>query len=222
MLPNRVEARADPADDPGFAQFRERPPPARLELGEIGVERCGIVVPGVEVVNQEDVDPIDSETLEAVLERAHHAIVAIIEHGLEFEPAQPLILDGVGSQRPTKDASDLGRYDVVAARLAVERPPERMLGKSASVPRRRIEIAHAPGPGGRDEPRSVIVVNAIEELAERRGSEAELGDADIRPAELARLQGREIRAAHASGPSKSASREPHTSYSSGSVPKRSG
>src|ERR1700734_1455189 len=75
-----------------------------------------------------------------------------------------------------------------------------MLGKSAPIPRRRVEIAYAAVPRGRDEPPGLVVVNAIEELAERRGSEAELGHADIRPAELARLQGREVHAAHASSP----------------------
>ena len=60
---HRIEARADAADDARLAQFRKRLPPARLELREIGVERRGIVIPGVEIVDQEDVDPIDSEPL---------------------------------------------------------------------------------------------------------------------------------------------------------------
>ena len=182
-----VEARPDPADHPGLAQFRKRPPPACLEVDEIGVERSRIVIPGVEVVNEQDVDPVDPEPLEAVLERAHDAVVAVVEHGLELEPAQPLVLDGVRPQRPAQDAADLGRYDVVAARLAIERPAERVLGKPSSVPWRGVEIAHAAVPRGADQSAGLIVVNAIEQFAERRGAKAKLGHAHVRPAELARL-----------------------------------
>ena len=154
------------------------------------------MVPGVEVVNQEDVDPIDSEPLEAVLERAHHAVVAVVEDGLKLEAAEPLILDGVGAERPPEHAADFGRNDVLIARLAVERAAERMLGESASVPGGRIEIAHAAVPGGADDRRRLVVLDLVEEFAQRRGAEAELGHADVRPAKLARLQGRESCAAH--------------------------
>ena len=178
------------------------------------------MIPGVEIVDQQDVDPIDPEPLQAVLERAHHAVVAVVEHGLEFEAAEPLILDGVGPERPAQDAADLGRYDVVAARLAIERPAERMLGKSAPVPRRGVEIAHAAVPRGRDERPGLVVVDAVEELAERRGSEAELGDADVRPAELARLQGREIAPLMPLASSNCAKREPALLFGLGSEAQR--
>ena len=83
------------------------------------------MIPGVEIVDQQDVDPVDAEPLQAVLERAHHAVVAVVEHGLELEAAEPLVLDRVGAERPAQDAADLGRDDIVVARLAVERAAER-------------------------------------------------------------------------------------------------
>ena len=154
------------------------------------------MVPGVEVVNQEDVDPIDSEPLEAVLEGAHHAVVAVVEDSLKLEAAEPLILDGVGAERAAEDAADFGRDEILIARLAVERAAERMLGEPSSIPGRRIEIAHAAVPGGADDRRRLVVLDLVEELAQRRSAKTELGHADVRPAKLARLQGREISAAH--------------------------
>ena len=86
-------------------------------------------------MNQQDVDPIDSESLQAVLKGAHHTIVAVVEDGLKLETAeQPLILDGVGAEGAPEDASDFGRDDVVVTRLAVQRAAERMLGQPASIP----------------------------------------------------------------------------------------
>ena len=147
-------------------------------------------------MNQQDVDPIDSESLEAVLKGAHHAVVAVVKDSLKLEAAQPLILDGVGAERAPEHAADFGRNDVLIARLAVERAAERMLGESSSIPGRRIEIAHAAVPGGADDRRRLVVLDLVEELAQRRSAKTELGHADVRPAKFARLQGREISAAH--------------------------
>src|ERR1700722_19660906 len=192
----RIEARANAANDACFSQFRERLPSARLELREIGVERRGIVVPGIEVVNEKDIAPVYPEPLEAVLERAHHAVVAVVEYGLKLEAAEPLILDGVGAERPPQDAADFRRNDIGIARLAKKRAAERMFGQSAPVPWRRIEITHAAVPCGADDPRRLVIVDLVKKFAQRRGAEAELGHADVRPAKLTRLQRRESCAAH--------------------------
>jgi hypothetical protein len=154
------------------------------------------VVPGVEVVNQEDVDPIDSKPLQAVLKGAHHAVVAVVKDSLKLEAAEPLILDGVGAERAPEDSADLRRDEILIARLAVERAAERVLGESASVPWGRIEIAHAAVPGGANDRRRLVVLDLVEELAQRRSAKTELRHADVRPTKFARLQGREISAAH--------------------------
>ena len=147
-------------------------------------------------MNQENVDPIDSESLEAVLKGAHYAVVAVVEDSLKLEAAKPLVLDGVGTERPPQYAANLGRDDVVIARLAVERAAERMLSEPTSIPWGRIEIVPAAVPGGADDRRRLVVLDLVEELARRRGAKTELGDADVRPAKVARLQGREISDAH--------------------------
>ena len=158
-------------------------------------------------MDQENVDAIDSEPLQAVLERSHHAVVAVVEHGLKLETAEPLILDRVGSERPAQHPADLGRYDEVGARPAVERTPERVFGEPAPVPGGGVEVADAAVPGGFDQPRGFIVAHSLEKLAERRRAEAELGHHHVRPAKLTRFQGREIRAAHLRAFRQSADRE---------------
>ena len=59
-----------------------------------------------------------------------------------------------------------------------------------------IEVAHAAVPGRAEDRRGLLVLDLLEEFAKRRGAEPELGHADVRAAELARLQGREVCAAH--------------------------
>ena len=88
----------------------------------------------------------DPEALQTVLERAHDPVVAVVEHRLELEAADPLVLDRAGFERPAQQSSDLGRDDEVVALLAIERPAEAMLGLPAAVPGRGVEIAHAAVP----------------------------------------------------------------------------
>ena len=87
---HRVETGADALDHALIAQLFQRAPAAGVELVQIRRRpRLGLEVPGVEVVDQQDVDAVDAEPLQAVLERAHHAVVAVVEHGVELEPAEP-------------------------------------------------------------------------------------------------------------------------------------
>ena len=156
-------------------------------------------------MDEQDVDRIDPEPLEAILERAHHAVVAVVEHGLEFEAAEPLVMNRAGTKRPAKNAADLGRHHIIRSRPSKERAPKSVLGKAAAIPRRGVEIAHASRPGAGDQGGGFAIVDALEELAERRGAEAQFGDVDLRAPQLPCLEGRGRRA-----------------HSSGSVPKRSG
>src|SRR5208282_5870417 len=131
--------------------------------------------------------------------------VAVVEDGFEFEPANPFAaIERAGFEGPAQEAPDLGRDDEFASGLPVERAAEAMFGLPAAVPRRGVEVAHPALPRALNDRRRIVVLDPIEEVAKRRGSEAEFGHADVRPAELACFQGREARAAHASSPSKSA------------------
>src|SRR5208283_4888427 len=59
-----IQSGADPLDRAGIAQFLERPPAAGGELAEIGVNvgRTS-VAPGVEIVDQQEIDAVDAEAL---------------------------------------------------------------------------------------------------------------------------------------------------------------
>src|SRR5271166_450921 len=202
--PHHVQPGPYPLDDSLTAQFVERTPAGSCELDEIGVDvRLTPVAPCVKIVDQQEVDAVDPEALQAVLERAHHAVIAVVEHGLELQPTEPLVFDGPRLQRPTKDAPDLARDDEFAPGLPVERAAEAMFGLPAAVPGRGVEVARPALPRALNDRRRIVVLDPIEEVAKRRGSEAEFGQVDVRPAEFARFQGWEARAAHASGPSKS-------------------
>src|ERR1700733_10436214 len=182
----------NPAPIPLIAQFLERPPAARGQLAEMGGDvGFASVAPDVEIVDQQEIDAVDAKALQAVLERAHDAVVAVVEHRLELRPADPLVFDRAWLQRPPQDAADLTRDDELAAGFTIKRPADTMLGLPAAVPGRSVEIAHAPVPSGADDRRRLVVLDHLEEITERRRAEAELGYADIRRPELARFQGSE-------------------------------
>ena len=87
-------------------------------------------MPGVEIVDEQEVDAVDAEALQAVLERAHHAIVAVVEDGLEFEPADPLAaIERAGFERAGAGARPILVEMTYSLRgLPVERAAEAMLG----------------------------------------------------------------------------------------------
>src|SRR5271166_1608888 len=198
-----IQSGADPLDRAGIAQFLERPPPAGGELAEIGVNvgRTS-VAPGVKIVDQQEIDAVDAEALQAVLERAHDPVVAVVEHRLELQSPGPLILDRARFQRPAQHAADLGRDDELGAGLAIKRSADAVLRQPAPVPGGSVDIAYALVPRSPNNRRRFVIFDHLEEVAERRGSEPEFGHADVRPAELARFQGREAHAAHVSRRSK--------------------
>ena len=71
-------------------QFRQSAPAAREKLVYMGVRPVlRSVREDVEIMDQEDIDPVQSQALIAVLDRPHHRIVAVVEAEIEIEPAGP-------------------------------------------------------------------------------------------------------------------------------------
>src|SRR5271157_69158 len=69
---SRVQPGADSLDRAGVAQLRERAPAAGDQLSKVSVQPGGIlVIPAVQVVDEQKVDRIDSQSLQTVLERTH-------------------------------------------------------------------------------------------------------------------------------------------------------
>jgi hypothetical protein len=104
-------------------------------------------MPGIEIMDQEHVDPVDAQPLQAVLERAHHAVIAVVEHRIELQAAEPFSLrERPRLQRTAQQPADLARYRELVARTAIERAPDPMLGLTLAIPGRGVEVANAAVP----------------------------------------------------------------------------
>ena len=89
-MPAFVDSRADAAYQPGLFEFHQRPEATVVQLGQISRHlRFGGVMGDVQVVDQQQVDAWQAEALQAVLEAAHHPIVAVVEAVLECQSAAP-------------------------------------------------------------------------------------------------------------------------------------
>ena len=154
---------ANSLDRAGIAQFHKRPPAARDQLMHVGLcAGLAAVAPDVEVVDEEQVDRVHAKPLEAVLERSHDPVVAVVEGRLEREPAEPLVADRHRLQRPAEHAANLARQDEVLARSSVHGAADAVFREAPPVPGGRVEIAHAAGPGGVENAGSGLVVHPLE------------------------------------------------------------
>ena len=143
-------------------------------------------MPGIEIVDQQHVDAVDAEALQAVLERAHHAVVAVVQDRLEFEAAAPFAArERPGLQRAAQRAADLAGNDELVARLAIERAADPMFGLALAVPGRGVEIADAAVPGCLQQRRASSSSMTSKSSPSGGGAKAELGHRYARAPELA-------------------------------------
>ena len=86
----QVDSGADRPDNARGLELGERLPATPAELVETG-RHAGVVpvVETVEVMDQKQIDTLEPQPLQAVLERAPHAGVAVVEIVLERETAAP-------------------------------------------------------------------------------------------------------------------------------------
>ena len=80
-----------------------------------------------------------------MLERAHHAVVGVVEHRRE---ARQAVLAEIGRRflaglHGVHDAADLGREHVVVARLLAQRRAHAQFAAAVAVERRGVEVADA-------------------------------------------------------------------------------
>ena len=164
----------------------QRPPRAVHRL----LEHLGLLASAcedVDVVDEAHVHAFQPQSLQAVLESAHRAVVAIVEmhgEGGGIRPGRKV--DGLafrGAQQPTH----LGSEDEVVPRLPAQGMAGAQLGKPVAVHRRGVEEAHAGLPGVREHRFRRRLVDLAENIAERGGSETEGGHLQIRPAEFTLL-----------------------------------
>ncbi len=115
-----VDADADRADDAGLAQLVERPEARVHHRLEALVQDLAVLDrPEVDVVDQGDVDLGQAEPQVRMFERAHHAVVAVVELGREAGQAVVAEVGRLLLAGPERmeDAADLGRQDELVARL---------------------------------------------------------------------------------------------------------
>jgi hypothetical protein len=107
------------------------------------------VLVGADVVDIKDVDPPEAEPLQAVLDRAHDAIVRIIVDRVERHNVVWRAARGRPGARPQEPA-DLGREHPFVAVLSAQRVADGALGLAEPVIGRGVNVAHARFPRGAD------------------------------------------------------------------------
>ena len=110
-----------------------------------------------------------------MLERAHDAVVGVVEHRRE---ARQAVLAEVGRRflaglHGVHDAADLGRQHEVLAGLFAQRRAHAQLAAAVAVERRGVEVAHAALIGGIGQRHRFGVGDRRAKAAHRRAAEAE-------------------------------------------------
>jgi hypothetical protein len=148
---------------------------ARHQLVDPGVHGLArALVRHVDVVHEQDIDPVHAEAFERVFDRAHHAVVGIIVDLAAVRYLEPLALSAAALRRAgLEDPPDLRRERVGVARLAPQEAVEARLGQPEPVERRGVVVADARLPRGIEDRVRLRVGNRAVEVAERRGAEAQ-------------------------------------------------
>ncbi len=127
--------------------------------------------------DEEDVDAVDAEPLEGRLERAHHAVIAVVvDFAAGWRVEELADAGALIGRADLEQASGLGREHIFVALLAAQELVEAGLGEAEPIKRRRVVVAEAAVPGGLERGLGVLVGNGAVEIAERGGAEAELGE----------------------------------------------
>ena len=178
-----VDADTDRLHDLLRAKPFQRPPGAVHGL----FEHFRLLAPAredVDVVDEAHIHPLQPQPLQAVLEGAHGAVVAVVEmhgEGRGIRPGREV--DRVAPCR-AQQASDLGCQHEVVPVLPAQGVTGPQFGKAMAVHRGSIEEPHAGFPGVREHFLRRRLVDLAENVAEWRGAEAEGGDFEVCPAEF--------------------------------------
>ena len=160
-----VHAGADRPDHPLLAQLDQR----------IDARRGGLVPVIVGIVEVDDVDVVDTQPLQARVERAQDPVPAEVPlppgRGRNDEAVVVEFVGAIGGRH--EQPAHFGRDHVVVARILRERTAQARLGEPESVVRRGIEVAHSSGPcrSGRIVRRGIG--GLAEQIAEWRRAEPE-------------------------------------------------
>jgi len=96
----------------------------------------------VDVVGVDDVDTVEPQTFEREFQRAHHAVVGIVEHfAARGHVVEGVLPRALRRQAELHQTADLGRQQVGIARLVAQEAVETRLRKAKSIEGGGVEIA---------------------------------------------------------------------------------
>ena len=124
-----------------------------------------------------------AKALQAVLDRAHDAVVGVVVDQAERQAALELAMVERRRIARLEQAPDLGREHELVALLVAQRLAETVLGQAEAVVRRGVEIADAGVVAGLDRGARLLIGERLVHVAERRPAEAHDRDLDPRLAE---------------------------------------
>ncbi len=137
-----------------------------------------------DIVQQQHVHVVGAQPLQAGFEFAQHAVAAVVERG-----ATPGHGEAVASRRGIglviDAAPNLGRQRVARTRQPAQALPEPAFAQPVAVIRCGVEMADAGGMGVGDRGQRHRVVHFRVQIADRRGTEAQRGDAHAAAAQRA-------------------------------------
>lgn len=148
---------------------------AQLDQG-IDARRRGFGPVVVGIVQVEDVDVVESQPLEARIDRVEDPVATEVpfaagrgwnDESVVVQLAGPL---GRGDEQPT----DLRRDDVVIAGKSRDRPPQPRLGEPEAVVGCAVEVPDSPAPRSIGRIGRRRIRGLTEQVAERRGTESQL------------------------------------------------
>ena len=116
----------------------------------------------VGIVNVEHVDAVGPQPIEALCDRAEHALLAEIEDGIDVGRAV-VEANGIGIRHLSKQPADLCRDDDLISRNRVQRATEPRLSESVPIPRSGVEEADSCSDRCGDLGSRVIVANGFVE-----------------------------------------------------------
>ena len=156
-----VHAGPDRFDRPFRPETVERRVCACQSLGEVLVG----------VVDVEDVDPVDAETRDALLDRAHHAVVREVVDGVEGRSAGKSV--ALRRRACAKEPANFRREHELVPRLGAQNRAQALFGQAVPVLRRGVEKTDAGRPRGLDDSVRIVIRQGLEEAPQGRGAKAE-------------------------------------------------
>ncbi len=187
-----VESDPDRPDGSRCAQSVERPISAVHRFAEPVLGRRPMIF-AVHVVDEQDVDAVEPEPQQRLLDRAHRAVIGVVEPQRVREAAH-ITGPALPGRARLGHAPDLGREDERLPRHAAQGGAAAVLREAVAVERRRIDEGDAVIERGRDRRDGGRVVEARVKIADRGRPEPDARHHQRGSPEAARSEGGRRRA----------------------------